>query len=318
MDAKTSGAALTLTFPSDRETVITRAFNAPRRLVFDAWTMPEHVRHWYGPRHLTLTVCEIDLRPGGAWRYVVQAPDGSEYGFSGEYREIAPPERPVYTEGFEAMPGADYLVTTTFDEQDGKTTLTSRLLYKSQEHRDGHLNSGMEPGMRETLERLDEHLVVMATAEREIIMTRIFNAPRELVFKAWTDPQHVDNWWGPTGFQNETCEMDVRPGGVWRYVMHGPDGVDYDNKIVYAEVVQPERLVYTHGSSVEDDPAAFHVTVTFDQQGDKTLLTMRPLFATAAQRDAIVAFGAVELGQQSLGRLAEYITAMDNSREKPS
>lgn len=161
-----SSASTTLTMPSDRETVITRIFNAPRRLVFEAWTKPEHVRRWYGLRSLTLTVCEIDLRPGGAWRYVLQAPDGSEYAFSGVYREIVPPERLVYTEGYEAIPGADYLVTTTFDEQDGKTTLTSRLLYKSKEHRDGHLNSGMEPGMRETLDRLAELVEAMATADR--------------------------------------------------------------------------------------------------------------------------------------------------------
>ncbi len=104
-----------------------------------------------------MPVCEIDLRPGGAWRYVLRDPDnGNEYGFSGVYREIVPPERLVYTEGFEAMPGHDYLVTTTFAEQDGKTTLTSTLLYKSVEDRDGHLQSGMEGGMRETLDRLAE------------------------------------------------------------------------------------------------------------------------------------------------------------------
>jgi uncharacterized protein YndB with AHSA1/START domain len=145
----------TLTFPSERETVITRAFNAPRRLVFEAWTKPEHVRQWYGLKAMTMTVCDIDLRPGGAWRYVVAGPDGSEHGFSGVYREIAPPERLVYTEGYEAMPGHDYLSTLTFDEQQGKTTVTMHLLYKSQEDRDGHLGSGMEAGMNETLDRLE-------------------------------------------------------------------------------------------------------------------------------------------------------------------
>jgi len=152
--------------------------------------------------------------------------------------------------------------------------------------------------------------VAAASPEREFAITRVFDAPRELVFEAWTDPNHVDLWWGPNGFRNETCEMNVRTGGVWRYLMHGPDGVGYANKIVYTEVVQRERLVYTHGSDVEDDPTAFHVTVTFDQQDDKTLLTMRSLFATTAQRDATVAFGAVELGQQSLRRLEAYVTTM--------
>jgi uncharacterized protein YndB with AHSA1/START domain len=152
----------TLTMPSDTEIVITRTFNAPQRLVFEAWTKPEHVRQWYGLKSLTMTVCEIDLRVGGKWRYVVRSPDGSEHGFSGEYKEITPPERLVYSEGYEGIPGHDYLVITTFDEQDGKTTLTSTMLYQTKEDRDGHVASGMEPGMRETLERLEQHLATLA------------------------------------------------------------------------------------------------------------------------------------------------------------
>jgi uncharacterized protein YndB with AHSA1/START domain len=157
---KTSSAAI-LTMPSDRELVITRVFNAPRRLVFEAWSKPEHVRRWWGPRSMRMTVCEIDLRPGGAWRYVHVTPDGQEHAFSGVYQEIVPPERMVYTEGYEAMPGHDYLVTATLEEEDGRTTLRAHLLYQSREDRDGHLQSGMEPGMQETMERLDEHLQTM-------------------------------------------------------------------------------------------------------------------------------------------------------------
>lgn len=160
--------SLSLSFPSDRETVITRVFDAPRQLVFDAWTKPEHVRQWYGPRYLTMTICEIDLRVGGKWRYVVQAPDGSEHAFSGTYLEIARPERLVSTEWYEAMPGTDYVVAASFDEKDGKTTLTSRLLYQSKEHRDGHVASGMEAGMSESMERLDAHLLKMATGDIEL------------------------------------------------------------------------------------------------------------------------------------------------------
>jgi uncharacterized protein YndB with AHSA1/START domain len=157
-----NGTAMTVTMPSDQEIVITRTFNAPRRLVFEAWTKPEHVQRWYGLRTLTLKVCEIDLRVGGKWRYVMHAPDGNDYGFSGEYLEVVPHERLVYSEEYEALPlGHDYLVTTTFDEQNGKTTLSSRMLYKTQEDRDGHVASGMEPGMRETLDRLEELLATM-------------------------------------------------------------------------------------------------------------------------------------------------------------
>jgi uncharacterized protein YndB with AHSA1/START domain len=157
-----SSPATTLTMPSDRELVITRTFDAPRWLVFEAMTTPEHVRRWYGPRRLTMTVCEIDLRVGGRWRYVVRDPDGNEFGFSGVYREIVPPERLVTTESFEGMPGHEYIATLTLDEHDGRTTLTNTLLYQSVEDRTGHMQSGMEPGMRETLDRLAELLATLA------------------------------------------------------------------------------------------------------------------------------------------------------------
>ena len=164
MTTKNKSVAATplLTLPSEREIVITRVFDAPRALLFDALTKPEHVRHWYGPSNLKMTACEIDLRVGGRWRYVLRAPDGGEYAFSGEYREIVPPARIVSTEVYEAMPGTDYLVTMTLAENAGKTTLTSHQLYQSQEHRDGHLNSGIEDGVRESYERLDEVLHTLA------------------------------------------------------------------------------------------------------------------------------------------------------------
>ena len=162
MSADTSSATK-MTLPSDREILIERVFDAPRRLVFEALTRPEHVAHWYGPRAMTLSSCEIDLRVGGAWRYVLRDPAGNDFGFSGEYREVVPPERLVSTENFEGIPpGHDYLVTVTLDEQDGRTTLRSHLQYKSPEDRDGHIQSGMEPGMRESYDRLAERLATIA------------------------------------------------------------------------------------------------------------------------------------------------------------
>jgi uncharacterized protein YndB with AHSA1/START domain len=149
------------------------------------------------------------------------------------------------------------------------------------------------------------------TSDREITLTRTFNAPRELVWTAWTDPKHVAQWWGPSGFTSTIQEMDIRPGGVWRLIMHGPDGTDYPNHVAYIEVVKPERLVYTHGSGEVDDPGQFHVTVTFDEQGAKTQVTMRSVFASAAERDKVVKeYGAIEGGNQTLARLAEYLERM--------
>ena len=148
-----------------------------------------------------------------------------------------------------------------------------------------------------------------ASADQEIVTTRLFDAPRQLVFEAWTDPKHVAQWWGPRGFTNTIHEMDVTPGGVWRLTMHGPDGVDYPNRIVFTEVVKPERLVYDHGSR-EGDPGEFHVTVTFAEESGKTRLTMRALFDSAEACRKVKEFGAVEGGNQTLERLAEHLPKM--------
>ena len=150
------------------------------------------------------------------------------------------------------------------------------------------------------------------TADREIVITRVFDAPRELVFKAWTDPNHVAHWWGPRGFTTTIHEMDVRPGGVWRLVMHGPDGTDYPNKIIFDEVTAPERLVYTNSGGKKGGPfAQFQNTVTFEEQSGKTKLTMRMLFPSAEARDLVIKeYGAIEGGNQTLGRLAEYLAKM--------
>ena len=147
-----------------------------------------------------------------------------------------------------------------------------------------------------------------STADREIAATRLLDAPRDLVFQMWTDPAHIGRWWGPNGFTTTTQEMDVRPGGVWRFVMHGPDGTDYKNKIVYLEIVKPERLVYRHAGDDDTEPVKFHVTVNFAEQGNKTLLSMRMLFDSAEERDTVEKkYGAVEGLQQTLGRLAELV-----------
>jgi uncharacterized protein YndB with AHSA1/START domain len=141
-------------------------------------------------------------------------------------------------------------------------------------------------------------------------MTRSFDAPRELVWKAWTDPKHINEWWGPRGFTTTTHEIDVRPGGVWRFTMHGPDGTDYPNRIVYIEIVKPERLVYDHGGDGDADDVQFQVTVSFVEEGGKTRLTMRLLFESSEECEKTKAFGAVQGGNQTLDRLAEHLAKM--------
>lgn len=148
-------------------------------------------------------------------------------------------------------------------------------------------------------------------SDRELVMTRTFDAPRELVWEAWTNPKHVALWWGPNGFTNTIYEMKVSRGGQWRFMMHGPDGVDYPNRIVFTEVVEPEKLVYIHGEDKDNDPNTFEVTVTFEAVAKKkTVLTMRLVMKTAKALLDAKKFGAVEGGQQTLQRLGVYLTEM--------
>jgi uncharacterized protein YndB with AHSA1/START domain len=152
----------TFTTPSNREVAMIRVVDAPRRLVFDAWTSPEHVPHWMlGPEGWTMPVCEIDLRPGGAWRFVWRRADGTEMEMRGEYREIAPPERLVSTESW----GGDWpetINTLVLTEDDGKTTMNLTILYPSKEARDAALQTGMKEGASQSFDRLAEYLGTMA------------------------------------------------------------------------------------------------------------------------------------------------------------
>jgi uncharacterized protein YndB with AHSA1/START domain len=147
----------TFTTPSEREIEMTRLFDAPRELLFEAFTNPEHVPHWFGPRGWSLPVCEIDLRPGGSWRYVMRGPNGEEMGMRGVYQEISPPERLVSTESFDDYPG-ESVNTLMLTEEDGKTRYTVTVLYADKDTRDAVLASGMSEGAAETLERLAERL----------------------------------------------------------------------------------------------------------------------------------------------------------------
>ena len=154
---------LRVTTPSEREIVMTRIFDAPRHLVFDAFTKPELLKRWFGPKGWSLVVCEVDLRVGGSWRFVLRGPDGKEMGMRGVYREVQPPERSVHTETFDDFPG-ESTVTAVLVEDRGKTTLTATVRYESQEIRDAVIQSGMEHGAAESYDKLAELLSEVSAA----------------------------------------------------------------------------------------------------------------------------------------------------------
>ena len=158
---------LSITTPTEREIVMTRVFAAPRRLVFDAWTNPEHVPHWMlGPEGWSMPVCEIDLRPGGAWHFVWRRADGTEMGMSGVYQEITPPERLVFIERWGGK-WPETLNALVLSEEDGKATMTNTILYPSKEARDAALETGMKEGVARSFDRLEEYLASLGARGTE-------------------------------------------------------------------------------------------------------------------------------------------------------
>lgn len=144
-----------------------------------------------------------------------------------------------------------------------------------------------------------------------MIGTRVLDAPRDLVFAAWTDPKHLAKWWGPDGFSTTTSVFDLRVGGVWRFVMHGPDGRDYENRITFDEITPPECLRYHHGGGDDVEPVQFRTTVTFEDLSGKTRVTLKGVFPSLAERDRVIKeYGADKGLVQTLTRLGEHLATL--------
>lgn len=146
--------------------------------------------------------------------------------------------------------------------------------------------------------------------DREIVLCRVIDAPVERVFAAWTNPAQITQWFGPAGFTCDTTECDIREGGRWRFTFTGPDGTRWPNRIDFVTIDPPRRIEMEHGADSDPDPIRFLVTVTFDAQGNgKTVLTLRQIHPSAERRKAVIGFGAVELGYQTLDKLARHLGA---------
>ncbi len=324
---------MTLTVETrDCEVVISRMINAPRELVFEAFTKPEHLARWFGPR-IFATDCSSEAHVAGKYRFSMYGQGNipeefrGPFTMKGEYLEFDPPSKIVYTTDLSEHPQSwkdmlsgmiedgkntnylDSVVTVTFDDVAGKTKLTITTNFESNAVRDGYVKLQMSEGWSESLDRLEE-LVTDEGIDREIVIIRVLNAPRELVYQAWTDPKHLEKWWGPNAFTTTTEKFDFREGGSWHHVMHGPDGKDYPNWSMFDTIVPNELISYDHGGG---DPegvydAQFHATVTFETMGDKTRVMMRSVFHDLAHRNFVVEkYGAIEGGKQHLANLEEYV-----------
>jgi uncharacterized protein YndB with AHSA1/START domain len=305
---------------ADQEIIITRIVNAPRERVWEAWTNPDQVAKWWGPKGFTTTIETMDVRPGGVWRHTMHGPDGTDYPNRSTFLEVVRPERIVMAHGGEKKggPSVQFEATWTFEALGNQTRVTIRQVFATAAERERVATEfrAIEGG-NQTLGRLDEYVsqtpnTQSKTAdpmEREVVIERVFDAPRELVFQAWIDPKHLARWFGPKVFTIPVCETDPRVGGKWHIVMRSPDGQEFPCGGVYREVVEPERLAFTNNAVDRDGNPVINgfTTVTFANHNGKTKLTLQTR-GTAMVEYAAAYLKGMEVGwTQSLEKLAEEL-----------
>jgi uncharacterized protein YndB with AHSA1/START domain len=306
---------------TDREMVITRRIAAPQAMVFRAWTDPEQIGHWFGPQGYTTTTHEIDVRPGGVWRFIMHDPDGTDYPNKIVYREITPFERLVFDHGADDDGASEpFLTTVTFVEQGDQTEVTLRAVFPTVAERDAALAFGAVEGGNQTLARLDEfvtrrladvspRLDISLPNDLDIVTVCRFNAPRQLVFDAWTKCEHLKHWWGPRYLTLAECEIDLRPGGAYHFVQRAPDGGEHAFYGVYREILPPERFACTfvYAGLPEHEVT---MTVVFDEHDGKTTMTETMHHASREARDGNLNSGMESGAQESVERLAEHLSTL--------
>lgn len=316
-----------------RDLVITRVFDAPRELVWKVWTDPEHIRRWWGPKIFAAPFITNDFRVGGKYLYSMQSAQYAECKVlwsTGTYREIVPLERIVCTDSFADEKGnivsasqhgllvdfpRELMMTVTFEDLGGKTRLTLRHAGMPAE-----MSEMAGQGWNESLDKLagvletaKTKLAVVILSDTEVVMSRVFNAPRKLVWEAYTDPKHIPLWWGQRHLTTRVDKMDVRPGGVWRYICRGQDGTEFAFSGAYREVVPPSRLV----STFEFERTAGHVsvdTLTLVEHDGKTTMTVHGLFQSREDRDGMLQSGMEAGFGETLDRLAELLESLKGKR----
>lgn len=308
-----------------------RRFAAPRSLVWEVHTKPEHISQWFGPAGTEVKKFEMNFFEGGMNHYCIVVPVDVEMWGRQVYQEITPQERIVHIQSFSDAEGGisahpmaptwpkEMQATTSFsDDGDGTLVTVTWLPYKSDDEANATFDQARDSmgggfgGMFDNLEKYiadvsgrDQHSYPSATT---IKFTRTFNAPRELVWQAWSDEKHLAHWWGPEGFTITNHSRDFKTGGYWQFMMHGPDGTDYPNYIAYKAVEAPTHLAYEHGAS-QGDPKSFEVVTHFIDLGNKTRIETLMTFRTQEQRDITAQYG-VPGHASTMSRLEKLLAAL--------
>lgn len=258
------------------EIKLTRVYDAPVQAVWEAWTDPEQVAEWWGPRGFTLTTHSKDLRPGGTWRYTMHGPDGVDYPNVTKYYEVETCSKLVYDHG-----GGDdrpplFRVTVLFAEVDGKTKMEMTMALATPEAADAIHQFIKKASGESTWDRLAEYLESTSSGKEIFVINRVFEAPLELMFEMWTDPKHVSQWLAPAGAEMRYFRSDIKTGGSAFYLMTGPGGTKLYGRVEYVKVAAPDQLVYRQQFCDESEKPGRHpLAPTFPQ----TLLTTVKLVA---------------------------------------
>lgn len=316
-----------------RDLIITRVFSTPRELVWKAWTEPGLFRRWWGPKAFTTPVSMIDLNVGGSYFYCMRSPEGRNYWGTGVYREIVPNQRIVATDSFAdekgnvvpashyGMPGKWPLVmevTVTF----GKNAKGTRMTLRHTGIPSAKMRSMTEAGWNESFDKLAEALrtkeeitgIEARPGKPEIVITRTFAASRDLVFRAYTDPDLIARWWGPKRFTIAVDKLDARPGGLWRFINRDAEGNEYAFHGVYHDVSAPERIVGTF--EFEGTPGHVSLeTLTLEEIGGRTKATSRSAFQTVEDRDGMLKADMEEGVDETMDRLAGLLEELKVARK---
>jgi uncharacterized protein YndB with AHSA1/START domain len=274
-EAKRSAGAMAGSSP-DRELLMERFYDAPRELVWKAWTEQKHIGQWFGPNGFRNETFSMDVRVGGSWSYVMHGPDGKVWPNWIRYEEISRPERLVYSHGETGSDEPHFQVILTLTEHGPRTKVTLRMIFPTAEAREAVKKFGAVEGGVQTMARLAGYLPYLmdGSADGGTVVTRLYDAPVAQVFQAWSSPAALARWWGPKDFTLAACELDFRTGGAYRMVMRGPDGADFPFHGQYREIVQNERIVFS--AVIENLPGHDLLTsVTFVEEDGKTRLTVR-------------------------------------------
>lgn len=280
--------------------VIEKVYIDTPNVVFAAWADPELKAKWF-------TEAEVfDFRVGGQEKNQGGPPGGPVYTFNAQYQEIIPDQRIVYSYTMDQEETRISVSVSTVEFKPAGSG--TKLIYTEQgAFLDGHDSAASrEHGTRIMLDNLGEELQRAENSDREIVNTRIFDVSRERIFQAFNNPDHLAQWWGPKDFTNTFYEFDFRPNGMWRFTMHGPNGVDYENESVFIEVVEPERIVLRH---LEPNNHVFLLSVTLEEREDKTELTWRMLHDSAAECEKIREF-CYKANEENLDRLEAQLEKM--------